>query len=544
MTPFQSFRLWARRAPGPERVSAGLATVAALAALIWLLVPAKGHPARVATAGAATAGAAGSEGQATSGPQTMAGGWANNEVKNVGLTNGTGGASPSGAVGASASGGPELGPTAAGNGVASRSGTSGGAGTNTATGHACVTPPGTAPGVTATEIKIAVSLTDLVGPAGNSTFGLPTPQQQESYYQAVIASINSAGGVACRTLVPSYYDVNSADQSSQQSECLDMIQSGAFAALDFTGFGGSTPQAVTGPACFAQAHVPFFEDYFEDDGAMTKFYPYVFALNTYESLYYNTILGLQQRGFFSPGAGFRKLGFIYRSCYPNLISDMNSWFQHAGLSSSQIVRYDLGCPAAFAAPSDLEQAILKFQQAGVTNVTWGISVGDFANFTTIAEQQNFRPKYGIGDDGTINVSYGSSHPDYNNIVGAVAITAGRYGEEHTPGMVPTGATARCNAIFAKAGLPPVYQQPIGAGGNICDQLWMFAAAVDHAPVLSQSALAAGLQAAKSVNFSYPQGPNDFSGYHVAYGGQYWRTDGFFAGCSCWRVIDPVFHPGR
>lgn len=39
MTPFQEFRLWARRAPSSERVFAGVAAAIVLALLAWLLVP-------------------------------------------------------------------------------------------------------------------------------------------------------------------------------------------------------------------------------------------------------------------------------------------------------------------------------------------------------------------------------------------------------------------------------------------------------------------------------------------------------------------------
>src|SRR4051812_13054608 len=39
MTPFQEFRLWARRAPSGERFSAGLAAATVLAVLVWILVP-------------------------------------------------------------------------------------------------------------------------------------------------------------------------------------------------------------------------------------------------------------------------------------------------------------------------------------------------------------------------------------------------------------------------------------------------------------------------------------------------------------------------
>jgi hypothetical protein len=202
----------------------------------------------------------------------------------------------------------------------------------------------------------------------------------------------------------------------------------------------------------------------------------------------------------------------------------------------------VGCPAAFASPSDLEQAILQFQRAGVTNVTTTYFLGDFANFTNLAEQQRFRPQYGIGDDGTVNISYGSQHPDYANIQNAIAVTASRYGEERTPGLSPSAGTARCNAIFRSHGQPPVYGQPIGGGGLVCDELWMFQAAADHAGALARAGLAAGLQASRSVDFSYPEGPNDFTGPRVTTGGEYWRVDQFQSGCTCWRVVDPAFHP--
>ena len=91
----------------------------------------------------------------------------------------------------------------------------------------------------------------------------------------------------------------------------------------------------------------------------------------------------------------------------------------------------------------------------------------------------------------------------------------------------------------------LYKQGTTIGHNkgaIRDRLWMFKAAGERTPVLSREALAAGLQAARSVDFSFPFSPNDFSGYHVTYGGQYWRADQFMPGCDCWQVVDPNFYP--
>jgi hypothetical protein len=70
---------------------------------------------------------------------------------------------------------------------------------------------------------------------------------------------------------------------------------------------------------------------------------------------------------------------------------------------------------------------------------------------------------------------------------------------------------------------------------------MFAAAVSHASSLTHEALAAGLMAAKSVELSYPEGPNDFTAPGTTTAGQYWRPLQFRKSCRCWQVIDRTFH---
>jgi hypothetical protein len=327
-----------------------------------------------------------------------------------------------------------------------------------------------------------------------------------------------------------------ADPSNLEQTCLNVVSSGVFAELD-SGSYANFPQKD----CFAQNQVPFFGAYLMTTGEENQFYPYLFDFNTVDSLYHNTVFALRDRGFFRPSSGFKKLGFVYNDCYPKVISEEMGWLQQAGLSSSQLVTYDEGCPQPFDPVSGLQEAVLKFEQSGVTNVTTAEFVGDFANFTTIAERQGFRPRYGLPDDSLVAISGGNQHPDFNNIANAITITASRDGEDKTPGMVPTAGTAKCNAIFQSHGLPSTYQQAPFAG-NACDQVWMFAAAAGHAPALLPNALAAGLQASRSIDFSFPQGPNDFAGPQVTIGGQFWRTDQFMPSCECWRVIDPSFHP--
>jgi len=71
---------------------------------------------------------------------------------------------------------------------------------------------------------------------------------------------------------------------------------------------------------------------------------------------------------------------------------------------------------------------------------------------------------------------------------------------------------------------------------------MFQAAFEHAPNIDPTAIGIGLQRAKSVEFSFPQGPNDFSADRITRGGQFWRALEYRASCQCWQVINPVFRP--
>jgi hypothetical protein len=218
------------------------------------------------------------------------------------------------------------------------------------------------------------------------------------------------------------------------------------------------------------------------------------------------------------------------------------YFQQAGVAAAQMSKFNVGCPSGgFASPSVLAQAIVQFKTDGVTHVTEVNDAGDFPNFTTIAQQQGFHPVYGLADDGLVPIVNGTQHPDYNNIANAIAITPDRFGEENTPGTSPDEPTKRCEAIMTAHGQPTPYKSSAGAAGQMCNNLWLLKAAIEHAPAMQRNALAAGLQAAKSVEYSYPYGPNNFSGQNVTYGGEAWRVVQFMPSCNCYQVIDKTFH---
>jgi hypothetical protein len=73
-------------------------------------------------------------------------------------------------------------------------------------------------------------------------------------------------------------------------------------------------------------------------------------------------------------------------------------------------------------------------------------------------------------------------------------------------------------------------------------MWMFQAALEHAPSIDPTAIGVGLQRAKSVEFSFPQGPNDFGRDRAISGARFWRALEYRSACQCWQVINPTFRP--
>jgi ABC-type branched-subunit amino acid transport system substrate-binding protein len=509
VTPFQEFRLWSRRAPRSQRLYAGAAAAAALALLAWLILPAD------AGSHALTSGLE----PATQPDQTT--------VQHVG-------GSRQGPPTAARSGAP-----AAGAAVGPGGATASGGHTTSHVGAKPVSPararcaPETDTGASATQLKVAITLLELKGSTANGAFGIPTADEQKAMARAVIDSINSSGGVACRRLLPVFYTGDATDSNQLQQTCQDIAGAGVFAVIDLGAYTSFTSLA----ACYAQRHIPFFEISGMPRSLTDKYYPYIFGGMTLETLYRDTVLALAARGFFDTAKGFNKLGYFYSSCNPGLVAYYTKLLTQV-VSSSKIVGYDMGCSSPFAPPSTIQQAVLKFQQNNVTHVTEVQDFADWINFTNIAQQQGFKPRYGIPDENTLaNGMSGPSHPNYENIANTIAITAFRDGEQFTPGNKPTPGTARCNAIMSAHHLPTAYE---GAGvpGGVCGLLFWFADAANHAPSVHRNALSDGLRVTGAIDFPFPLGVGDFRGPRETNGGEYWRPIQFVSSCNCFHVVGP------
>jgi hypothetical protein len=535
MSPFHQFGLWARRAPAGERAVAALGAALALGLAVWLVVPESNR----ATTSAATLGASQPVAGATSAAApTLASTAAPLAGGPASLS------SASGAPGAATvAAGPvptgASGPTSVPPGPVSRApvGHRPGAATTSAA-HQCVTPPGTDQGVNGAQIKLGIILVYAGSNAAASGVGVATVQEQQDAFQTVIDAINASGGVGCRyKLVAQYFQGDALDPTNLQQNCINVQQAGVFAVIDY----GAYFEYPALAQCYPNNHIPYFGIAIASESEQQQNYPYFFSISsTAEAIYRNTVYALHDRGFFGAANGFSKLGFLYRTCIPEEPGKIIAWLNAVGVPSSQIVTYSLSCPTGFANPGDLAAAVLRFQQAHVTHVTQAEAAVDWANFTTIAERNGFRPKYGLPDDALVALADSKQPPDANNMANAISITGSRFGEQHTPGAPVSSGTVRCNAIFAARGKPSVYQQTLAVGGSACDDLWYVAAAIDHAPALRRDALAAGLQTAHSVELSYPYGPNVF-GPRVTTGSQFWRPVQFFTDCACFRLLDTTFH---
>jgi hypothetical protein len=513
MTPFEVFRLWLRRAPTTERTASAVVGAIVLSLVVFILLPVTTNDDSDPDGTAVTSG----------GPISAAG----QQEATPAVTEGGIEAAPSGMTSGTVAGRVESIETTASGTVATAGGSA---------QAGCTSPPGSDQGVSGNEVHIAVTVLNVVGPSGNAAFGVPSADEQRQDYELAINDLNKRGGAACRKLVAKFYTVNPADEDNQKATCLDIVSSKVFAVIDAGGYYGTAAAN-----CFPQNQIPFMGSGSLAPEQRDQFYPYLFGTGDYAALYRNGVLAFNDAGFFSKEPTF-KLGWVYRDCWASLVTHVRNLLNQVGVKQSQIVEYDLGCPTGgFASPADIQQAILKFQSERVTHVIESQAYDDVANFTNVAQSQGFKPRYAMLDQEMIPTSQGTLHVNYDNVDGALIVTSDRYGDE-TSGIAPNAATRRCDALAAAAGKPPTYKQKVGFGGVACSQIWAFTAALEHAPALQRKSLAAGLQAAKSIETAYPRGPVDWSGPKTTSGGQFWRLQTFQKACTCWKVTDAAFRP--
>jgi hypothetical protein len=535
VTPFFLLRMWLKRAPLANQVSAGFAVAVALALLVWIAVPGGGTPA--GQVGLSTTGNSDTSAQSPAGSTGAASSSANGPAaaSNAATSPGSSAAGPSspaaGATGA---------PVASGSGPAGSGAAparSGPTGTRPANSSVSCTRSGA-------PIKLGVILPDVGTGAGslNGFLGVPPVSQQHAFYQAVIDTINKAGGVQCHPLVGDYQAFNELDSSQSQTICLQFVQEHVFAAL-----GGFEPMAPD--TCLLQNHVPTFEQIMISTADSKRYYPYYFSTNgAFEVIIRNFVYAVAKLGYLGPAKGFKKLGVLMRNCIPAEQSTLMAALSANRVGSSQVDVYNFGCSSqALSDPAnEISQAELQFWHDGVTDVTQIDASTDLQTFTNDANSQqavqHWRPYYLVPDDGAFaTISAPQNAPNGSQFDGAVGITGLQYGGIEA-GLPESAATQKCDAIMVSHGLPTVYKSGDQFAGSPCDLLWMLAAAMANDPGLAPTGLAAGLNRVGSIAMAYPDGPNTFAQPGETWGGEFWREDVFNGACKCFKAAGASFSP--
>lgn len=519
MSPFLQFRLWVRRGPGAERAVTAAIGAIVLGLLVWAAVP-SGTGGGGGGLGSQVVGAAGETG-AGGNAATATGGGAPTTVPTA--------AGAVGGAGDSTIGSTTAGPAAGGSVQAV-----------TQAANPCADLRSTDQGVTATTINIDVVLFQLAGAAGNSFIGVPEPAEQQKDFEAVFDTINKAGGIQCRKIVPKYYTGNFLDASQQHATCLQIVQDKPFAVLDNVALD-STQQ---GRDCVAENKIPLF-----DTGAILgsetrgKLFPYLFSIaDQFDIGIRNSIFGAQKLGWYKD---LNKIGVLADDCFPEVNSQIVQNLGEIGIPQKQIVTYVFGGCPTIPPPQEVEQAVLSFQSAGVTHVLDLSQVPKSGYFSKAAQAQNYRPKYNVtgGAPSVFDGSSGSSAgPDPTNFDGAISITELSYGEQNTPGLAHSPATAACNKIMAGAGLQPVEKQGAFFGGEVCNVTWMFQMAADRAAPLTRTNLVVGLAKVGAWTQSFPGGSGVFDRPGLVSAGQRWRADVYDGSCPCFRIPDAAWQP--
>jgi len=553
VTPFIHFRLWLREAPDGERLAAGLAGLLFIALLVWALVPTGGSGAGgLVAAGAGTLTPGTSAGRSVTGAQSSGGSTAQASTQagvgagGTGTVNGSSGVGgvSAGAVGAggvstapAGDGGAAPGGASPGGSSGSAGGPSGTAGGPSGTTSSCPTGASPSEGVTASQIHIGIALVALGGSVANSTFGVPTVQQQQQDFAAVVDAINKSGGVQCRQLVANYYQGDPLDQSNEHAVCLQAVQDHDFALLD--------PEALDTPTsardCAPQNKVPLFDAAPIDDAEASQYAPYLMSTTaSLDQTTKNLVYGLRQVGFFK---SFKKIGVLEDDCYPDVKSSFASYMSQIGITGSEMSAADFGCPTDEPPPTNAQQAVLQFEAAGVTNVIdIGTGAPEVTNFTSFAQTQGYHPRYAMADFNWVAVTSASYEaPNATNFNGALSITPGALGAQNS-GLPLGPALATCDQILTSHGLTPAEKQGQFFGGVTCNLLWTLQQAANHDPTLSRAGLRAGLDEVGSLALSFPNGPATFNASHPATGGGSWRPLDYASSCACWKVLSAAWQP--
>lgn len=349
---------------------------------------------------------------------------------------------------------------------------------------------GWAEGVTDAEVRIGM---DYLATGSGSATDEPDPAEHPKtlIYQAVVDDINEAGGAGGRELVLVWHrfqaDAASPD-TEWQAECSDFTTD---RPVFIVGNGGH--QIVRD--CFGTKGVPQVDAQLGIVGETTfAADPYLVSVPGLAAtrLLRTQVQVLHDQGFFQPGA---TIGFVMYDT-PGYAEAEHEGLRPAlaeyGLELAETVKVTKpeGADGVADTIAQIDGAVLKFRDKGVDHVLF---LGPAPQFMVSAEQQKYRPRYGVASDVVWAATLADSGvvPAQLRNVAGVGWAPAKDVADYKAALDSPAHTA-CLDVLAARDIIPKTGEDEAAALDICDQLYLIKAALDAAaePLTGDSFMAA------------------------------------------------------
>ena len=355
--------------------------------------------------------------------------------------------------------------------------------------------------------------------------------------QAVVDEVNRTGGIAGRRVTPAYsaYDATSTQTTAAQEQgtCADWTQD---ANVETAIALFATTETLHG--CMHRAGVSLLAPTPRDSSYTAQFSPSLRnpvdpLLDRWAPAHVDR---LAANGYF----GSRPVIGLIRYDRPDVTRavdrSLKPALQRHGLKVASEVEIQTPQGAGDVGPtvSQVSSAVLTFQSAGVTHVLDVLDGGGtILFFMQTAEQQHYRPRYGLTSFDAPAAALQATAPaaQLRNAVGAGWIPSWDVDAQHDPGLSPNGQ--RCMYIMKRAGQDMTSRVARQVALRICDNLFLLQKALLKGAAVTSSSVAQAFSRASyapGVTFqtSFPGARPD--------GAAYLRDFRYDSTCSCFAYL--------
>ena len=283
--------------------------------------------------------------------------------------------------------------------------------------------------------------------------------------KAVVDDVNKHGGILGRKVVPVLHDIKTADLQSDpngqaQATCSAFTEDRKVVAVVNVVAG---IDVQTFYSCLAKHDTPVVSAGFTpvDDAFVASYSPYLYKLTSasFTSLIPVWIARLAAQGYFGgwntasggPGTGPAKIGLLYPAAQPQqrIFASLRKQLSQHGYDV--VKEYQYSVASLDQESSSMASAVLAFNSAGVTHVL--SSESDALLFMTAAENQHYRPRYGLTSYHAPAAALQGTVPA-GQLVGSMGVgwlPVSDVDSSHSPGPVGPGETS-CRRIMKDHGV--------------------------------------------------------------------------------------------